>query len=518
MGIKHWRRKSTKQVAAVEAAEAAGPGTEGTGAGSGDTEGLDQAGPGENAFSPDDQPTGPISLSGTQPFPFSFAEPPPPPMAPPPPPPAMAGSGGGRPWWRSPGALVIGWVLLIVLVDAGLTIARHAPPARDSSTAPAGRRSTAPGPRGGAGPAAHHDGPAPGTMAVPGCSNSAAAVAQLPAIRSSFVGFPGQPFGVVGGAGYSFVSVGNAIEVMRNGSARTPSPAGMIPATHPYGEAITADGRYLLAASGSGAVVISITAAEQGSANPIRGRLTSPGGVHAVEVTVSRDGRFAFVTLQESGTMAVFNLGAALAGGFGPGNFVGTIRLGVQPVGMSLSPDGRLLYVTAMQRSAGADQGTLSVIDVRRAETAPSSAIMSTVPAGCQPVRVITTAGGQDVWVTARGSNALLAFSAAKLVSDPGHALIARVQVGQGPIGLAAVAGGRRIVVANSNLNMVKSATSSLAVIDTSAALAGKPALVGLIRAGVLPREFALEPDGKTLLVTNTSSRQLEAVDISHLP
>jgi DNA-binding beta-propeller fold protein YncE len=340
----------------------------------------------------------------------------------------------------------------------------------------------------------------------------------LRAIRSSFVGVSGHPFGVVERPGYSFVSVSNAIEVMRNSSALAPSPVRMIPVTEPYGEAITKDGRYLLAASGSGAVVISITAAEQGGSNPIRGILTSPGGVHAVQVTVSRDGQFAFVTLQQSGTMVVFNLGAALASGFGPGNLVGTIRLGQEPVGMALSPDGRWLYATAMRRSAGAEQGTLSVIDVRRAETTPSSAIISTVPAGCQPVRVITTAGGQDVWVTARGSNALLAFSAAKLVSDPGHALIARVQVGQAPIGLVAVAGGRMIVVANSNLHLVKSATSSLAVIDTSEALAGKPALVELIRTGLLPREFALERGGKTLLVTNFSSRQLEAVDVSHLP
>ena len=69
-----------------------------------------------------------------------------------------------------------------------------------------------------------------------------------------------------------------------------------------------------------------------------------------------------------------------------------------------------------------------------------------------------------------------------------------------------------------SNLHLVKSATSSLAVIDTSAALAGQPALVGLIRTGLLPREFGLERGGKTLLVTNFSSRQLQAVDVSHLP
>jgi 6-phosphogluconolactonase (cycloisomerase 2 family) len=41
---------------------------------------------------------------------------------------------------------------------------------------------------------------------------------------------------------------------------------------------------------------------------------------------------------------------------------------------------------------------------------------------------------------------------------------------------------------------------------------------VGLIKSGTTPRQFALEPNGTTLLVTNTDSGQVQAVDISHLP
>jgi hypothetical protein len=56
-----------------------------------------------------------------------------------------------------------------------------------------------------------------------------------------------------------------------------------------------------------------------------------------------------------------------------------------------------------------------------------------------------------------------------------------------------------------------------LAVIDAAAALAGRPAFVGVIGAGVLPREFAVEPSGRTALVTNSASHQLEAVNVSQL-
>jgi len=54
--------------------------------------------------------------------------------------------------------------------------------------------------------------------------------------------------------------------------------------------------------------------------------------------------------------------------------------------------------------------------------------------------------------------------------------------------------------------------------VDVSKALARQPALVGLTKSGTAPHQFALEPNGTTLLVTNTGSGQVQAVDISHLP
>jgi hypothetical protein len=55
-------------------------------------------------------------------------------------------------------------------------------------------------------------------------------------------------------------------------------------------------------------------------------------------VAVSPDDRFAFVTLELSDSMAVFDLRKALASGFGPADFVGTVPLGTAPVGLAMSP------------------------------------------------------------------------------------------------------------------------------------------------------------------------------------
>jgi DNA-binding beta-propeller fold protein YncE len=375
--------------------------------------------------------------------------------------------------------------------------------------------------------------PAQAGLAAPGCVTASSAGPRLAGIHPRFVTLTGMPFAVAvtGNGRWSFVStgIGRSIEVLRADAGLAPVLAHriMVPASV-HGEALTPDGRYLLAASGSGAVVLRTARAEHGRAGSVLGTLSSPGGAGAVEVALSRDGRFAFVTLQGSGTLAVFNLAAALASGLRDSGFVGSVRLGVSPIGVTMSRNGQWLYVTTQKRDRQADQGTLSVINVARAESDPARSVQSTASAGCDPGRVITT--GPTVWVTARASNALLAFSAERLLSDPGRALIAKVRVGQAPIGLAMLPGGRRILVANSGVHQTsqtrqtsqtsqtrQTGQASLAVINAPAALAGRPALVGVIGAGVLPREFAVEPGGRTALVTNSASHQLEAVNVSQL-
>ena len=371
-----------------------------------------------------------------------------PPVTGPPP----GGSADFRPGWRSRMVPALIGLLILGVAGTGLAIAH--------------RHRTASPPR-----------PGGAALAPPGCVNTAADARQLAGIRPSFVRLTGMPFAVAVTAGgqYSFVSTGtgHSIEVLRSGGTLAPAPVRRIsvPAA-PHGEAITPDGQYLLAASGSGAVVISVARAEHHRQGSVLGTLTSPHGHGAVEVALSRDGQFAFVTLENSGTMAVFNLRAALASGLRTSGFVGDLQLGINPIGMTVSRDGQWLYVTTQKRNPASEQGTLTMISVARAETDPARSVQATVAAGCDPGRVITTAGGATVWVTARASNALLAFAAARLRTDPARALIAKVEVGAAPIGLTALNGGSRILVANSGRH--GTGRASLGVIDTAAALSGR--------------------------------------------
>lgn len=368
--------------------------------------------------------------------------------------------------------------------------------------------------------AATNGGPQQAALTAPGCSTATAAAQPLAKVHRATVALPGKPYAVVGtpDGQWTFVTLGQSLAVMRNGSSLVPSLVRTIPIANANGETLTNDGRYLLVTSNSGAFVISVAGVEQGSPSAVIGKLFSPGGRKAVQVAVSPDDRFAFVTLMNSNHLAVFNLRRALTRGFGAANFVGNVGLGVKPVGEGVSGDGHWLYVTSQMRSASNMEGTLTVLNLSRAEKEPAKSIAATVNAGCAPVRVISSTDSSIVWVTARDSNELLGFSASKLTGDPQQALISRVRVGEEPIGLTFIDHGKRIVVANSNFRAVKGAAASLTVIDTAAALDGRPALLGMVRTGQLPRQFTVEPDGKTLLVTISNSQLLEAVAVGDLP
>src|SRR5208282_1520728 len=377
---------------------------------------------------------------------------------------------------------------------------------------------------------------------APGCSTATAPAPALSTVPTAMAPVPSTPFGVAATAGgrWSFVALtgSGSVGVFRVQGPGVPSLARQVrTGGQPLGEALTHDGRYLLVADGSGgAAVISVSRAEEGGAGALLGTLNDPAGSGAIEVAPSPDGRFAFVSLEDSDQIAVFDLRQALTKGFGPSDFVGTIPAGLAPVGLAVSPDGRWLYATseiapgaprpALARPSPGTrpssvllaEGSLTVISLRRAETDPAGSVVSTVEAGCGPVRVITSADGGVVWVTARESDRLLGFSASRLRTDPARSLVASVPVGEAPVGLALVDGGARIVVADSNRFGAPGAASSLAVVGVAAALDGRPALLGYLKAGGFPREMALQPDGTTLLVANFSSRQLEAVDVARLP
>ncbi len=356
------------------------------------------------------------------------------------------------------------------------------------------------------------------------CSTAVASARAL-SVRTAFVSLPASPFGIAVTADgrWSFVAeAGGHLAVLSNAGFRPRVVRTIAVPPDAQGDSLTPDGRYLLVAdTGNGATVVNVRRAEKGLPHAVLGTLAQPGDKGpggAIEVTSSPDGHYAFVSVEYESRVAVYDLRAALTRHFRSSSYVGSIPVGELADGLAVSTNGRWLYAISEVAPTSAPDGSLSVIRLATAERRPSRSVVATVTAGCAPVRVAPSADGRTVWVTARGSNQLLAFSATKLHDDPTHSQLAAVAVGEAPIGLALVNRGREIVIADSNRFGVPGVPANLIVVRTAAALAHRPALVGTIRTGMFPREMALEPGHPTLLVGNYGSNQLEAVGLLHLP
>jgi DNA-binding beta-propeller fold protein YncE len=364
--------------------------------------------------------------------------------------------------------------------------------------------------------------------APPVCSPALESQRPLTKVKTAMVSVTGNPFGVASSADgkSSFVSTlsdGVAVIADRRDKSRVVQEVAL-PGEMLLGEALTHDGRYLVVADGGGAAILSVGRAERGAPHAVLGRLSASGPStdvalqSAVEVAISPDDAFVFVSLESANEIAVFNLRRAVESRFRRSALVGTIPLGLAAVGMAISPDGNWLYATSEGARTDTRHGTISVINVQRAETRPRHSVVASVAAGCDPVRVAVSPDGNVVWVTARESNSLLAFSASRLRTDPQHAQLASLRVGTAPVGLALLRDGARIVVADSNRFGAPGQSAKLTVIDTRAALAHKSAVIGAIPAGTFPRELSVDVRQKRLLVTNFGSNQLEVVDLTTIP
>ncbi|MCJ1356695.1 MAG: hypothetical protein MMC33_006690 [Icmadophila ericetorum] len=375
-------------------------------------------------------------------------------------------------------------------------------------------------------------------VSLPGCQIVAPQQKTLNEVRTARFGVPNLPFGLVYAfqKDIAFVSLDSTLGVL-NTSTFAPSLIHQIPLPAAYvnlggalGLALTKNGQYILVSIGPGLLVVNVARAVAGSPDAVVGALNGTTGNQmpgngAIEVTVSLDDKYAFVSQEYGsipdvtpGNIDVFKLDKPTSNGSVSGIARGYLSLGYAVVGTALSPDGSILYAASEQISISSPQGSLSVIDVKTLQVNPAEALLSNVPSGCGPVRIIVSSDGKIVWVTARESNHLLAFDAAKLMLDPGEALLASVQVGTSPVGLTFVRSESRILTADSNRFSYPNATTGLSVVDVHAALSGKPAVLGRIPTGLFPREFAVSPDGSVILVADYDSEEIQAVDVATLP
>jgi DNA-binding beta-propeller fold protein YncE len=368
----------------------------------------------------------------------------------------------------------------------------------------------------------------PGTEA---CSKVTVAAARLhpPQPVQIVHNLPSSPFAVTATARWAFVSYPDShrpdfglisVLALRGSTARLVRTV-TVPG-EPFGEALARAGRFLLVASyASGLEILSTDALETGTGRTVVAQVPSRGQ-GSMLVVVSAGGRYAFVTEEESADVAVYDLGGLRPGALRRGatapREVGSVPVGKAPAGITLSPDGAVLYVIS-QETRGAREGApgeLSAINVREAERDPARARTQSILAGCDPVRVALSASGTIAWVTDRGGNSVLAFRLGTPGSRTFGRLAAAVRVGSEPVGVALVDSGAVALVTNSARFSDPTAPQSIAVIDTAEALAHGPSLLGALSAGAFPRNFGQAPGGPVLF-TDFNSDDVRVISTADL-
>jgi 6-phosphogluconolactonase (cycloisomerase 2 family) len=155
--------------------------------------------------------------------------------------------------------------------------------------------------------------------------------------------------------------------------------------------------------------------------------------------------------------------------------------------------------------------GFITVIDTQRVIDGQrrASSVLSRVAAGCSPVRLVETADSSALFVSARGDNRILVFSPRLLESDPEHALLHAFSTnGEAPVGIRLFAEDRMLAVANSN--RFADAPGAAAIFSISKSR--DATTLQTLAAGGFPRNITLSPDGRSLYLTNYTSRGLQVI------
>jgi DNA-binding beta-propeller fold protein YncE len=391
-------------------------------------------------------------------------------------------------------------------------------------------------------------------MLAVGALLSGAPLASAQAINPTLqdLPLPGSPFAVTptpDGA-YAFASLSgatNGIAIIKQGRSSARLVRVLPTGGGAFGLTVTRDGKYLLdtvqpaggATTPQGMQIVDIHKAIAGRSDAILGTVPTASGSGPIEVAISNDNRFAFVTNEDNATVSVIDLRKALASGGNARSLVGNIPVEQLPVGLAFSPDGRYLYIsneeanpsdpgfdpTACNTPTGVGtgttpgpEGTLTVVNLPKAERDPANSVLASVFAGCSPVRVVLSKDGKVAWVTARAEDDVLAFSTSALRRDPSHALISRTPVGVAPVGIQLFDHQRLIAVADSN-RFTTGQAGTVSILDYRRALrgAGASATVGTFVAGDFPRQWGLSNNEQFLYLTEFSSNVLAIFPVRNL-
>ena len=201
---------------------------------------------------------------------------------------------------------------------------------------------------------------------------------------------------------------------------------------------------------------------------------TEPRGI-----AISPDGSVAYVTNFRDNTLSVLSTAT--------NTVTGTIAVGNGPLGVAVTPDGTKAYVVN-----GFDN-SVSVV-----KTATRK-IEARIPVGPEPQAIALTPDGKQAYVTNFSGNSVTVLDLS--TNKPLHTVL----VGKGPDGIAVSPDNTKVYVVNYNGN-------SVSILDRAS-----NAVTDTIQVGFQPTKVAFSPDGAKAFISNSASETVSVIDTSGL-
>ena len=303
--------------------------------------------------------------------------------------------------------------------------------------------------------------------------------------------------------------------------------------TEPVGMALTRDESVVAIAGGSRIYFADVAGLLAGKPDALLGTSEYDQKAGTVSLALSRDEQVLFASDENAGTVTVIDFSAGRASKFANTPVRGRIAVDWAPTVLKMTADGvhLLVPVEGVRRrfnppvlcpgqpggEAVNPVGAILSLRIPEARARPENAVPRRSYAGCSPVRMELAQDGQTAFVTNREENLLRIMDVAKILRGDLEASIGGVAVGPNPIGLALVDHDQLAVVSNSNRWAKEQTRQTMSVIDIAGGHRRKPVVLGRIPVGVFPRDIAVSPDGRTVVVSNFGSNSLTLLDVSKL-
>jgi YVTN family beta-propeller protein len=244
-----------------------------------------------------------------------------------------------------------------------------------------------------------------------------------------------------------------------------------------HGLGLATDGRTLYATDVAGNALLAYPVAHSALGRPRRVSV----GLVPVHMVQTLDGRAIFVTNFGAASVSVVDTAAW--------RVTATIPVPVGPHGITISPDGRWIYVACVSG------GAIAIIDATSARLVGTIAL----PAVARPYGVALSRDGRYLYAPD-------SFAAHLFVVDTAT----RQVIDEVPIGLRAQLATRS--ADGATLYVTNGQSGTVSVLDLRANPA-HPRVRATVQAGAFPHGLALTPDGRYLVVANNLSDNISVID-----